>query len=298
MADPTMTPTERLVLEALCRSLRELGAPPTPEQIQKSAKLPSLAAVQFFLDNLQRKKLIRQDASRPRVIEVVCGALEEASQPSGATPAEVEEPDLRLPEDRQPTPAVTVAATDEPRTISDPAPTHEPSDALSATGTSVSEPPALLDAGEADDLPEGRVFGRGEPPAASDPTMVTVPLVGQVAAGRPLDSVPGEVQATYQLPRALVGQRDPLFMLRVHGASMIELGIYEEDLVVAHRRQEVENGEIVIVCDQYGDAAVKRFWRSDDGRRVELRSASPNIGALDLTEAEILGRVVAVIREL
>jgi SOS regulatory protein LexA len=305
MADRRMTPTERLVLDALCRSVRDHGAPPTLEHLQQAAKLPSLAAVHFFLDNLQRKGLIRQDPAQPRVIEVVCSALATASQAEAAASAQAEEPEPPSPLPRAPGSLIVATGVERPSGPADVEAADEPMESRPAVTTSVIPNSAPVttapgQVGTTDDLPEGRVFGRGERPGGSDSTMVTVPLVGRVAAGRPIDSVPGEVLASYQLPRALVGQQNPLFMVRVQGASMVEMGIHDEDLVVAHRRRDVENGQIVVACDEYGDATVKRFWRSDDGRRVELRSANPDIAPLDLAtgQAEVLGRVVAIIRAL
>jgi SOS regulatory protein LexA len=294
-----MTPTERLVLEALCRSLRERGAPPTLEQLQQSARLPSLAAVHFFLDNLRRKGLIRQDASQRRVVEVICGALAATSQPEVMTSARVEEPESASPIPQSPA-VVPLAEVGRPVTPVGVEEADGPIDSPPAIEPSAPAPAASSQAPATDELPEGRIFGRGERPGGMDSTLVTVPLVGRVAAGRPLDSVPGEVLASYQLPRTLVGQQDPLFMVRVQGASMIEMGIHDEDLIVAHRRRDVENGQIVVACDEYGDATIKRFWRSDDGRRVELRSANPHVAPLELKagQAEVLGRVVTVIRLL
>jgi repressor LexA len=276
MAEVTLTPAERLVLEVLCRAIRLHGSPPPPERIREEAELPSLAAVHYFLDNLQRKKLIRRDAARPRLIEVRCPA-------SAAEPAQP----LRMAsveDDRE------VAGGARPEPPAPHAPAQEPAAAVGTTSAVEEDHPV--------EEPEGRVFGRGARPGGTDPTLVTVPLLGRVAAGQPIDSVPGEIEATYRLPRALVGHEDPLFMVRVQGASMLGRGIHDQDLVVAHRQPDAENGQLVVVRDEDGEAAVKRLWRSDDGRRVELRSANPDYGPLDVARAEILGRIVTVIRTL
>src|SRR6266536_278187 len=298
MAEARMTPTERLVLEALCRAVQRLGQPPSPEQIRESAGLPSLAAVHFFLDSLQRKKLIRRDPARPRVIEIHCGALAaESAQQVAAAPIE-EERNAHTPGGAPPEPATAETAAQEGVAAMRATPADEPPSAPPMGNALDAMAPAALNEIRSDEIPQGRVFGRGDRPGGTDPTLVTVPLLGRVAAGHPIDTVPGEVEATYQLPRAFVGRKDPLFMVRVQGASMLGRGIHDQDLVVVHRQPDAENGQIVVVCDENGDAAVKRFWRSDDGQRVELRSANPDFGPLDVAQAEILGSVVTVIRTL
>jgi SOS-response transcriptional repressor LexA len=292
--DARMTQPERLVLEALCRSLQERGAPPTLPQIMSAAGLPSLGAVQFLLENLQRKKLIRRDASQPRVIEVYCGALQAGPTQSAATFVQ-EEPAAGPQEKVSPEPARAAASAEGPAVA------HEAASATQQPGTFVenAQHDAEVDTkplGEEEE-PEGIVFGRGAGPADIDPTLVPVPLLGRVAAGRPIDSVPGEVEAVYQLPRAFMGRGSGLlFMVHVAGASMIEMGIHDGDLAVVHRQQSAENGQVVVACDENGFAVVKRIWHSDDGTRVELRSADPDAEAVDLAGGELLGRVVAVIR--
>jgi repressor LexA len=298
VAQAKITETERLVLEALCRALRDSGAPPTLEQIKESAKLPSLAAVQFFLDNLQRKRMIRRDGAQSRVIEVDCGALAgERSQPATTPQAEPapaaaglgarqSEPLAEAPVE-WPEAARIETPTNRPPTTAAPEAPAEVGAMAEAPGQRVAEEP------------KGIVFGRGQASGGADPSTVAVPLLGRVAAGLPIDSVPGEIEAVYHLPRALTGYGNgPLFMLRVEGSSMLEAGIHDRDLVVVRRQQGPENGHIIVARDEDGDAVVKRFWRSDDGLRVELRSANPDFPPLDLANAELLGRVVAVIRTL
>jgi repressor LexA len=254
-----LTPTERRVLDVVCGTVRSVGRPPSIAQIMELAKLPSRARVHFHLDNLQRKGLIRRDTVRPRVIRVDCDAVE--ARPAGPVDAASREGARGEPAAGQVRP--------------------EPTEESAATGETAG----------------GVVFGRGPRHEGTDPTLVSVPLLGRVAAGYPSDPPPDEVEATYQLPRALVGNQDPLFMVRVSGASMLGEGIHQGDLLVVHRRRTAEVGETVVVLEGSDAAAVKSLWRSDDGR-VELRSANPDFGPLKVPEARIIGRVVTVIRTL
>jgi repressor LexA len=91
---------------------------------------------------------------------------------------------------------------------------------------------------------------------------VEVPLIGQIAAGVPVDAI--EVaEETFLLPRRLVG-RGLLFMLRVKGDSMTGAAITDGDLVVVRQQEVAENGEIVAArLDRDGtcEATVKTLER-------------------------------------
>ena len=97
---------------------------------------------------------------------------------------------------------------------------------------------------------------------------VPVPLVGQIAAGvRNLaDQV---VEDTFVLPRQLVGD-GTLFLLRIHGESMINAAITDGDLVVVRQQEKAENGDIVAAMID-GEATVKTFRA---GQRPDLADAA------------------------
>lgn len=141
--------------------------------------------------------------------------------------------------------------------------------------------------------PDGRhlTLHDGESTAAA-PSFV--PLVGRIAAGGPL-LADQAVEDVYALPRQLVGDGD-LFMVKVVGESMIEAAICDGDFVVVRQQQVAENGEIVAAMID-GEATVKTFRRDRDGA-VWLLPANPAFSPIDGTQAEILGRVVSVMRAL
>ena len=84
------------------------------------------------------------------------------------------------------------------------------------------------------------------------------------------------------------------FVLRVRGDSMIEAGILDGDKIVVHPQQTADNGQIVVAL--LGDeATVKRLRRSRG--EVWLMPENPAYSPIDGREAQILGRVKAVVRE-
>ncbi|MDR1512506.1 MAG: transcriptional repressor LexA [Propionibacteriaceae bacterium] len=120
-----------------------------------------------------------------------------------------------------------------------------------------------------------------------------VPLVGRVAAGYPI-LAEQNVEALYPLPRELVGDGE-VFMLTVHGDSMIDVAIADGDYVVVRRQPTAENGQIVAA--QIGDeATIKTLDTSTN--RVWLRPANPAYEPIEGHRARILGRVTCVIRSL
>jgi repressor LexA len=124
---------------------------------------------------------------------------------------------------------------------------------------------------------------------------VEVPLIGQIAAGIPLDAVE-LAEETFLMPRRLVG-RGTLFMLRVKGDSMTGAAITDGDLVVVRQQQVAENGEIVAAqLDRSGtaEATVKTLQRLEG--HVWLMPHNPAYQPIPADDAIILGKVVAVVR--
>ncbi|MBN9606922.1 MAG: transcriptional repressor LexA [Actinomycetales bacterium] len=136
----------------------------------------------------------------------------------------------------------------------------------------------------------------GESPADAAPPVgdaAMVPLVGRIAAGIPI-TAEQQVEEVFPLPRQLVGQGE-LFMLKVSGESMIDAAICDGDWVVVRRQATAENGEIVAAMLD-GEATVKVFRQRDGHTWLLPRNSAfePILG----DEAEVLGKVVAVLRSV
>lgn len=123
---------------------------------------------------------------------------------------------------------------------------------------------------------------------------VSVPLVGKIAAGIPI-TAEEHVDDVMRLPRQVTG-KGSLFMLEVHGDSMIDAAICEGDYVVVRRQNTAENGDIVAALLD-GEATVKTFQRSRDGH-VWLMPHNVSYAPLDGTRAHIMGKVVSLLRKI
>lgn len=135
-------------------------------------------------------------------------------------------------------------------------------------------------------------------PEDGAPGMVAVPLVGRIAAGKPI-LANDDVEEYISLPEQLVGKGD-LIMLRVSGDSMINAAITDGDLVVVRRETDVYNGDIVAarlpVASDEGEATVKTL-RLLDGH-VWLMPQNPAYEPILGDKATIIGKVVSVLRRL
>ena len=123
----------------------------------------------------------------------------------------------------------------------------------------------------------------------------TIPLLGTVAAGKPIEPVEGNEKI--EIPRSLLGSGEN-FALRVRGDSMIDDGIRDGDVVIVKRQAIAESGQTVVALVN-GEATVKRLYKK--GGQVELRPANPALRPLFLEEGsaelEIRGVVVGLIRK-
>ena len=122
---------------------------------------------------------------------------------------------------------------------------------------------------------------------------VSVPLVGQIAAGFPI-TAEQNVEDTFAVPEQLAGKGE-LFMLEVKGESMIDAAICDGDYVVIRAQKTAENGEIVAAMID-NEATVKVFSQKDGHTWLLPRnSAFPPIPG---DQCEILGKVVTVMRRM
>lgn len=126
------------------------------------------------------------------------------------------------------------------------------------------------------------------------------PLLGTVNAGRPILAVEDN-EGYFPLPTAEF-RGDDLFLLRVHGESMIEAGIYDGDKIVVRRQPQAENGDIVVAMfdEGFGEGAtVKRFYRRDG--KIVLHPENETMADIvpDAPDSvTILGKVIGLLRSM
>ena len=128
----------------------------------------------------------------------------------------------------------------------------------------------------------------------------SVPLLGRIAAGQPI-LAEEHVEDVYPMPADLVGDGN-IFMLEVHGDSMIDAGILDGDFVILRQQPTAHSGEIVaaMMPSEFGDeaeATVKTIRHR--GSAVWFEPANPALQPFEAPPGtEILGKVVAVFRKV
>jgi repressor LexA len=134
---------------------------------------------------------------------------------------------------------------------------------------------------------------RGISPKEESPGARGVPLLGLVAAGRPIEPFPQE--ESIEVPAALLGKGEH-FVLRVRGESMIEDGILDGDYVVVARREKADSGQTVVALVK-GEATLKRYY--SEGARIRLQPANSAMRPLtfDASDVTIQGVVTGLIRD-
>lgn len=133
-------------------------------------------------------------------------------------------------------------------------------------------------------------------PLPGQANAVELPLLGQVAAGEPIEAI--SQPETISVPMDLIPRRGSSYVLRVRGDSMIDEHIQSDDYVIVHSRQEADNGEMVIALVDGTSATVKRYYR-EPGGWIRLQPSNDNMQPIRVHEDNILiqGVVVGVMRK-
>ena len=110
-----------------------------------------------------------------------------------------------------------------------------------------------------------------KPVATGGDDALSVPVMGRIAAGTPIEALQEESHQV-QVPLALLGSGEH-FALEVKGDSMIEAGILDGDTVVIQRCDTANSGEIVVALVDDHEATLKRLRRK--GASIALEAANP-----------------------
>ena len=123
---------------------------------------------------------------------------------------------------------------------------------------------------------------------------VMLPILGAIAAGRPLLAVEN-VEAEIPVPKTMLGTTRDAFLLRVEGDSMVDAHILDGDLVVIRPQKTAENGDVVAAL--LGDEATVKRLRIE-GENAVLMPANRAYQPIPLqgTDAELIGKVIGLLR--
>jgi repressor LexA len=125
-------------------------------------------------------------------------------------------------------------------------------------------------------------------------TDLSVPLLGRIAAGTPVEAIPNAESLQF----SDFARDENTYALQVRGDSMIEDHICSGDYVLVEKTDTVKNGEIVVALVDGTEATLKRYYREPDGR-VRLQPANTAMQPIfiDPSQLDVQGKVLAVMRK-
>ena len=143
--------------------------------------------------------------------------------------------------------------------------------------------------------PQGQRVLRHLPAEGDDPVeeaVAGVPLLGQVAAGLPVEAVENQESLSFS---SCFGSGEDLFALQVRGDSMVEENIRPGDYVICRRAETARNGELVVALIDEGQATLKRFYREQES--VRLQPANAHYEPIYSNDCRINAVVVGLLRK-
>lgn len=122
--------------------------------------------------------------------------------------------------------------------------------------------------------------------------MIDIPIIGNVTAGNPILATEN-IEDTFMLPINFVKHNNELFMLRVNGNSMINIGINDDDLAIIEKTNSASNGDIVVALID-DSATIKRFFKEKD--YIRLQAENDSMEPIIVDDCKILGKLVGIFR--
>lgn len=128
-----------------------------------------------------------------------------------------------------------------------------------------------------------------------DDKVVEVPLLGKVTAGNPIEAIemPDEF---FSLPVGLIPNKKEVFTLKVSGESMINVGIYDGDIIIVQKQNTANNGDTVVAMTEENTVTVKTFYKENG--YIRLQPENDFMAPIILPACSILGKVIGLYRKL
>jgi repressor LexA len=138
----------------------------------------------------------------------------------------------------------------------------------------------------------------------NDDQRTRIPLLGHIAAGKPLpfiqpDSWSNNVLEMLEVPSRFIRTNRRVYALKVKGLSMIDALIDDDDIVIMQEARTAENGEMVAVwLRKEKEVTLKKFYKEKGRIRLQPANREMKPYYADAENVEIQGKVIAVFRRL
>ncbi|MDU5110075.1 MAG: transcriptional repressor LexA [Clostridium sp.] len=128
--------------------------------------------------------------------------------------------------------------------------------------------------------------------SGSKKEMLNIPIIGKVTAGEPILATEN-IEDTFPLPIDYISHNEELFMLKVSGNSMINVGINDGDYAIIEKAQTAKNGDIVVALIE-NEATIKTFYKEKD--HIRLQPENDSLSPIIVENCIILGKLVGLFR--
>ncbi len=134
---------------------------------------------------------------------------------------------------------------------------------------------------------------KGKVKTAAAESRFELPLVGRIAAGRPVE----QVQQPETISLTDFTRAKDVYVLQVTGESMQDEHIVDGDYVLVEKTQTARNGEIVVALVNGSDTTLKRFFHEGDNIRLQPSNVTMQPIIVPAAAVQVQGRVVGVLRK-
>lgn len=123
--------------------------------------------------------------------------------------------------------------------------------------------------------------------------MTNIPVIGRVAAGEPLLAVEN-IEDYFALPTECLPSGE-VFILKVHGESMINIGMLDNDYIIVEKKNTASNGDVVVALIE-DSVTVKRFYKEEG--YIRLQPENDDMDPIIVPDCQIVGTVHSLYRPI
>lgn len=126
-------------------------------------------------------------------------------------------------------------------------------------------------------------------------SIVSIPLLGKIKAGLPIEAIENP-NDFFDVPSYLIPKNKEVYALNVSGDSMINIGIYDNDIVLIEKQNIARNGDIVVAINDENEVTLKTFYKEKGHFR--LQPENDTMEPIILNNVTILGKAIGLYRKL
>ena len=126
-------------------------------------------------------------------------------------------------------------------------------------------------------------------------SIVSIPLLGKITAGLPIEAIENP-NDFFDVPSYLIPKNKEVYALNVSGDSMINIGIYDNDIVLIEKQNIARNGDIVVAMNDENEVTLKTFYKEKGHFR--LQPENDTMEPIILNNVTILGKAIGLYRKL